>query len=98
MTHTSRRGGPHLLLPPQEPPKYDFEWGVRDSESANHFGQQETRDLDETKGSYFVLLPDGRTQRVSYYVDGDSGFVAEVSYEGSGAPAPLRRAPSPRYG
>ena len=30
---------------------------------------------------YHVELPDGRIQRVEYYVSGDSGFVAKVSYE-----------------
>ncbi|XP_071541148.1 pro-resilin-like [Panulirus ornatus] len=65
-----------------EPPKYGFDWAVQDGESGNAFDHQEARDHDNTQGSYTVQLPDGRLQRVTYYVDGDSGFVAEVTYEG----------------
>ncbi|MPC66719.1 Pro-resilin [Portunus trituberculatus] len=62
--------------------KYDFNYAVRDEYSGNNFGHQESRDGDHTQGSYYVQLPDGRLQKVTYYVDGDSGYVAEVSYEG----------------
>ncbi|XP_042227219.1 pro-resilin-like [Homarus americanus] len=62
--------------------KYDFDWSVKDEDSGNDFGHQESRDGDNTKGSYSVQLPDGRLQTVTYYVDGDSGYVAEVKYEG----------------
>merc|ERR1712198_730518 len=31
-------------------------------------------------GSYSVWLPDGRLMTVTYYIDGDSGFVPEISY------------------
>lgn len=62
--------------------KYDFQWAVRDDSSGNDFGHQESRDGDHTQGSYYVQLPDGRLQKVSYFVDGDSGYVAQVSYEG----------------
>ncbi|XP_053648471.1 pro-resilin-like [Cherax quadricarinatus] len=62
--------------------KYDFNWSVKDDDSDNDFGHQESRDGDSTKGSYYVQLPDGRLQKVTYYVDGDSGYVAEVTYEG----------------
>ncbi|KAK3870325.1 hypothetical protein Pcinc_024440 [Petrolisthes cinctipes] len=61
---------------------YGFDWAVRDSDSGNNFGQEETRDGDNTQGSYFVHLPDGRLQTVNYYVTGDSGFVADVNYDG----------------
>ncbi|XP_076059565.1 cuticle protein 7-like [Oratosquilla oratoria] len=71
---------------PQLPARYDFDYAVRDAYSGNDFGHQESRDGDHTRGSYYVLLPDGRTQRVNYRVDGDSGFVAEVTYEGEARP------------
>ena len=56
-----------------DPVKYDFTWNVYDSPSANNYGQKETRDGDNTVGSYHVLLPDGRTQKVSYTVDSYGG-------------------------
>ncbi|XP_037802396.1 pro-resilin-like [Penaeus monodon] len=62
--------------------KYSFNWAVSDDSSSNEFGHQETRDGDLTQGSYYVQLPDGRLQTVTYFVDGDSGYVAEVNYEG----------------
>ncbi|XP_045106737.1 cuticle protein 7-like [Portunus trituberculatus] len=60
---------------------YEFQYGVSDSRSGNEYGQQESRVGQDTRGSYRVLLPDGRVQVVNYYVSGDSGFVAEVTYE-----------------
>nr|XP_027234371.1 cuticle protein 7-like [Penaeus vannamei] len=78
----------------QAPAKYDFEWGVRDSYSANHFGHNEDRDGYNTQGSYYVQLPDGRLQKVTYYVNGDSGYVAEVSYEGQAQYPAYHAAPS----
>ncbi|XP_069972994.1 cuticle protein 19.8-like [Penaeus vannamei] len=59
--------------------KYSFNWAVSDDSSSNEFGHQEARDGDDTQGSYYVQLPDGRLQTVKYFVDGDSGYVAEVS-------------------
>ncbi|CAL4068593.1 unnamed protein product, partial [Meganyctiphanes norvegica] len=63
-------------------PKYDFRYAVIDEPSYNDFGHEESRDGYDTEGSYFVNLPDGRTQTVYYEVHGDSGFLASVSYEG----------------
>ncbi|XP_068209956.1 pro-resilin-like isoform X2 [Palaemon carinicauda] len=63
--------------------RYNFNWAVDHDPSSNEFGHQETRDGDDTQGSYYVQLPDGRLQTVKYFVDGDSGYVAEVNYEGS---------------
>ncbi|KAK7076332.1 hypothetical protein SK128_016687 [Halocaridina rubra] len=62
--------------------QYAFNWAVKHYPSRNDYGHQETRDGDDTQGSYYVQLPDGRLQKVTYYVDGDSGYVADVSYEG----------------
>ena len=44
--------------------------------------QYEARDGDNTKGTYSVVLPDGRRQTVDYYVNGYSGYVADVKYDG----------------
>ncbi|XP_063591632.1 pro-resilin-like [Penaeus indicus] len=67
---------------------------------ATDFGHQESRDGDFTQGSYYVRLPDGRLQTVNYNVQGDSGFLAEVSYEGQAQYPTQPRAytPAPTYG
>ncbi|XP_064123070.1 cuticle protein 8-like [Macrobrachium nipponense] len=62
--------------------KYNFNWAVGDDSSSNEFGHQEARDGEDTQGSYYVQLPDGRLQKVSFHVDGDDGYVAEVTYSG----------------
>nr|XP_027230858.1 pro-resilin-like [Penaeus vannamei] len=82
------------------PAKYDFNYAVKDDYSGNDFGHQEARDGYDTQGAYYVLLPDGRLQKVAYTVNGDSGYVAEVSYEGEAQypeykPAPYH--PEPAY-
>ncbi|XP_050720231.1 cuticle protein 19-like isoform X3 [Eriocheir sinensis] len=97
----------------EAPPKYDFNYAVKDEYSSNDFGAQEARDGYDTQGSYYVLLPDGRLQRGSYYVllpdgrlqrvsytvNGDSGFVAEVTYEGEAQyPQQGYGVPAPSYG
>ncbi|XP_063884607.1 cuticle protein 21-like [Scylla paramamosain] len=90
---------------PVSPPKYDFSWNVKDDYSSNDYGHQETRDGYNTQGSYYVQLPDGRLQEVTYTVNGDSGFVAQVMYHGeaqyptqqSYGSAPSYQAPAPSY-
>ncbi|XP_069956299.1 pro-resilin-like [Cherax quadricarinatus] len=66
----------------EAPARYNFTWQVKDDASGNDYGHQETRDGADTQGSYYVLLPDGRLERVKYTVNGDSGYVAQVTYEG----------------
>ncbi|XP_047479814.1 uncharacterized protein LOC125032604 [Penaeus chinensis] len=77
---------------------HDFDFAV--NEGGNNFGHQQSDDGYTTKGSYYVDLPDGRRQKVSYYVSADSGFVAEVTYEGVAhypAPKPNYHSPKPNY-
>ncbi|XP_037791693.1 cuticle protein 21-like [Penaeus monodon] len=62
-------------------PQYNFNYAVNDA-FGNDFGHQEGRDGYNTQGSYYVQLPDGRLQRVIYTVNGDQGYVAQVTYEG----------------
>ena len=60
---------------------YQYQWEVSDPEGNNFYGAGERRDGAITSGSYFVLLPDGRRQRVDYTVNGADGYVATVTYD-----------------
>nr|XP_027234315.1 cuticle protein 18.6-like [Penaeus vannamei] len=92
-------------IAPSGPAQYDFNYAVKDDYSGNDYNHQENRNGYDTQGAYYVLLPDGRVQRVAYTVNGDSGYVAEVTYEGEAQypayqPAPSRSyqpAPTPSY-
>ncbi|XP_037086671.1 RNA-binding protein FUS-like [Pollicipes pollicipes] len=65
-----------------EPPTpYSFSYDVLDVRG-NDFGAAEESNGEEVQGQYSVVLPDGRLQTVSYSIQGDSGFVADVEYEG----------------
>ena len=64
---------------PAVDPKYDYTYQVADNYANVNFGQKETRDGATTVGSYFVLLPDGRTQKVSYTVDAYGGKISQTS-------------------
>ncbi|XP_042239516.1 cuticle protein 7-like [Homarus americanus] len=82
---------------PDTPPQYNSQYAVRDDYSGNDYGHEESRDGYNTQGTYSVLLPDGRVQRVTYHVDGDSGYVAEVTYEGEALYPAYQPAPAPSY-
>ena len=76
------------------PAVYQYEYAVQDDYSGVNFGQNEHRDGYSTSGQYRVLLPDGRTQIVTYNTaDAYSGNVVEVVYEGTAsyAPAPVHK-------
>ena len=94
-------------FPSQEPANYVFDYSAADKYTGVDFAADEKRDGAATSGSYRVALPDGRVQTVIYTVDGESGFVAEVSYEGeaqypeapykTAAPSPYHPAPAPYH-
>merc|ERR1711890_188093 len=78
-----RPNAPAPYSPPSySAPAYQYDYAVKDDYSGVNFGQNEARDGYNTQGSYYVALPDGRTQKVTYTVNGDEGHVAEVTYEG----------------
>ncbi|TRY61863.1 hypothetical protein TCAL_01501 [Tigriopus californicus] len=60
---------------------FDYRIYANENSEAQHFGQTEERDHGNVKGQYYVLLPDGRVQTTKYSVSGDSGYVAEVTYD-----------------
>ncbi|KAK8392517.1 hypothetical protein O3P69_014712 [Scylla paramamosain] len=105
-SHPTALPAPSYSAPqPVSPPKYDFSWNVKDDPSGNDYGHQEGRNGYDTQGSYYVQLPDGRLQEVTYTVNGDSGFVAQVNYQGEAqyptqqgyGSAPSYQAPAPSY-
>merc|ERR1719308_160330 len=62
---------------------YHYEYKVHDDKEYLDFGQEEEDDgHGNVHGYYHVQLPDGRHQRVDYRVDGYSGFIADVKYDG----------------
>merc|ERR1719266_1774668 len=76
-------------------PAYNYVYAAADDYSGVNFGQSESRDGYATSGSYNVALPDGRIQTVTYRVDGDSGYIADVQYSGEAKYAPYKPAPHP---
>lgn len=66
-----------------QPKAYEFGYQVKDDYSGNNYNRQESSDGNQVRGEYRVALPDGRTQIVTYYADWQSGFHADVRYEGT---------------
>merc|ERR1711981_1268739 len=85
--------------PEKIPPKpFAYEYGVKDEYSGANFGQNEVQDEYGTvTGEYRVLLPDGRTQIVTYTADHEHGYVAEVTYEGVAHYEPYHPKPAPYH-
>ncbi|XP_071748896.1 cuticle protein 18.6 [Lepeophtheirus salmonis] len=81
--------------PVEEPQPYAYQYAVQDPQSGNDFSAEESSDGQVISGSYQVALPDGRIQTVTYTVSGDSGYVADVQYEGT--PSYPEAPQQPRY-
>ncbi|KAG7161692.1 Pro-resilin-like 129, partial [Homarus americanus] len=65
-----------------EPMPYNYAYGVKDEYAGTDFSHNEDSDGNAVKGSYNVVLPDGRIQTVNYIADHYSGYQAQVSYKG----------------
>ena len=63
---------------------YEFRYGVQDKYNGNDYGHEEHSSGDAVTGRYYVLLPDGRRQIVSYTADHQRGYVATITYENVG--------------
>merc|ERR1719154_135731 len=68
-------------------PQFNYGYSILDNLWGPEHGAKQTRNGDLTEGSYFVDLPDGRRQRVTYSVNGHEGYKAQVTYE----PIPTKR-------
>ena len=76
------RPAPLVAVGPAKPYSYAYE--VVDPAGGNAYGHRETSDGKGcVQGEYRNVLPDTRTQIVKYSVCPDTGYVAEVSYEGT---------------
>merc|ERR1712072_1578770 len=86
---------------PYNAPSYAYKYTVDDGPYGPVFSHGENRENYNTKGEYQVNLPDGRVATVTYTVDGPSGFIADVKYDGVSvypdAPPAYHPAPAPAY-
>jgi len=62
-------------------PNYTWEYAVKEDYKHNDFGHKETRDHYLATGKYYVALPDGRFQTVTYTAD-ETGYHPVVEYTG----------------
>lgn len=67
--------------------QYEYQYKVEDAPTQTYFGKTETgNEVGRVEGSYYVWLPDGRLMTVTYYVDGESGFVPTISFQENANP------------
>ena len=73
----------HVTLPSNhiEKKHYKFAYAVKDRHSGDDFSHSQKQENGSVRGSYKVRLPDGRIQITKYYAD-DTGYHADVTYEG----------------
>ena len=82
-----------LKVGPAKP--YSFAYEVIDPLGDANFGHRESSDGVVTEGEYRVVLPDGRTQIVTYTASDATGYVADVRYEGTINPDAFASVPVP---
>lgn len=77
-TRTPKRPTSYLKV---DDTKYQYNYAINDQDHKVYTAKNEVRKGAFTMGAYSVVLPDGRTQTVTYKVSGpDSGFEAVVEY------------------
>merc|ERR1719483_1589341 len=82
--------GPLEKLPPKP---YQYQYGVSDDYTKNNFHKTESQDPQgNVQGSFVIALPDGWIQTTKYPASHVTGFIAEVTYEGTAVypPEPKR--------
>merc|ERR1711936_1014242 len=89
---TYKPAAPYVDQYADTPAVYTWENAVKDDYTSNDFGAKESRDGYLTNGKYYVALPDGRLQTVTYTVDGGAGYVPVVEYVGE-AQYPAEKSP-----
>ncbi|ROT76907.1 cuticular protein CPR76a [Penaeus vannamei] len=73
---------PQFSIEDETPVPHDFAYGVEVSDTGDAKEHKQTvSPSGRTEGEYRWLQPNGLYTVVRYYVDGDSGFQAEVSEE-----------------
>ncbi|XP_066905107.1 pro-resilin [Halyomorpha halys] len=79
-------GAPQDLVT-EKPMPYQYDYKVQDAEKSLYFGAQEAgNEVGRVEGSYQVLLPDGKLMTVTYYIEGESGFVPKISFQENANP------------
>lgn len=95
------RGDDNPYQSPYQSPNYAYQYAVKDDYAGVDFSADESRQAENTQGSYKVLLPDGRIQTVVYTVNGpEGGYIADVAYAGEAKyveAAPYKPAPVVAY-
>ena len=94
--YSARPRPARLEVGPVGPAKpYSFAYEVIDPLGDANFGHRESSDGVVTEGEYRVVLPDGRTQIVTYTASDATGYVADVRYEGTAVFPDVVPAPAP---
>jgi hypothetical protein len=80
----------------QEPVRYEFKYGVKDTHTQDIKEQAEKREGDKVEGYYSLLEPDGTTRTVKYTSDKHTGFIAQVEKSGHAShPGPVKKIIAP---
>ncbi|XP_046400460.1 pro-resilin-like [Ischnura elegans] len=81
-------GGHHEDHSQWVPQPYEYSYAVKDAYTGNDYSHSESGDgSGSVRGEYRVLLPDGRTQIVTYTATDQTGFNAQVTYQGEARPS-----------